>query len=167
MTTAERVRSIVAPLLESRSLDLYDLELAGGVVKVVVDRPGGIDMEAIGDATRAISRALDEHDPIDGRYTLEVSSPGLERPLRTPAHFAGAIGTGVKVKLLATAEGDRRLSGTLVAAGDDTVTVRLEGDHEPAERTVRYDEIERARTVFDWGSPRPSAATDKKRARTP
>jgi ribosome maturation factor RimP len=167
MTTTERVRSIVAPLLETRSLDLYDLELAGGVVKVVVDRPGGVDMEAIGDATRAISRALDEHDPINGHYTLEVSSPGLERQLRTPAHFAGAVGSEVKIKLVPTVDGDRRFAGTIAAADDDTVTLRLEGDHDPSERRIQYAEIERARTVFAWGSPGPPAATEKKRARTP
>jgi ribosome maturation factor RimP len=167
MSTAERVRSIVAPLLAERSLELYDLELAGGVVKVVVDRAGGVDMEAIGDATRAISRALDEHDPMSGRYTLEVTSPGLERTLRTPAHFAGAVGTVVKVKAVAGVDGERRVEGTLVAADDDGVTLSADG----VERHLRYDEIERARTVFDWGPPpraprTPRPAADQKRART-
>jgi ribosome maturation factor RimP len=166
MSTAERVRSIVAPLLEERELELYDLELAGGVVKVAVDRPGGVDMEAIGDATRAISRALDEHDPINGHYTLEVTSPGLERNLRTPEHFTRAVGTPVKIKTLPEVEGDRRVAGTLLAADDEGVTVRIDEHPELAERRLRHDQIERARTVFEWGPPPRPTATEKKRART-
>ena len=98
MSAADRVREIVAPLVTAASLELYDLELHGGVVQVLVDAPGGADIDAISRLARAISRALDEHDPIDGTYTLEVGTPGLERPLRHPVHFAGAIGTSVKVK---------------------------------------------------------------------
>src|SRR3546814_9850277 len=70
---------IIAPLVEAAGLDLYDLELAGGVLRVLVDREGGADIDAISKLTRATSRALDEHDPIAGSYTLEVSTPGLER----------------------------------------------------------------------------------------
>ena len=96
---------------------------------------------------RAISRTLDEHDPIQGHYTLEVSTPGLERPLRTPAHFQGAIGAEVKVKTHPGVEGDRRVDGTVRAADDETVAIATAD----GERTLRYDEIERARTVFVWG----------------
>jgi ribosome maturation factor RimP len=148
MSTADRVQVLVAPLLEAGRLELYDLELAGGVLKVLVDRPGGADIDAISQVARAISRTLDEHDPIQGHYTLEVGSPGLERPLRTAAHFRGAIGSEVKVKTHPQVEGDRRVDGTVTAADDDSVTITpAAGD----QRTLRYDEIERARTVFVWG----------------
>ena len=155
MTVSDRVRDIVLPLLADRDLDLYDVEMAGPVLKVVVERPGGLDLDALSDATRAVSRALDEADPIASSYTLEVTSPGLERTLRTPAHFAGAVGEMVKVKVVAGAPeagGDRRLAGVLAAADDDGITVRTgDDDGAPAERQVRYDDIERARTVFEWG----------------
>ena len=95
MSTVERVRDVVEPILAARSLELYDIELAGGAVRVVVETS---DLEAIAQLTRAISRALDDADPIPDRYTLEVSSPGLERTLRTPAHFRGAIGSVVSIK---------------------------------------------------------------------
>lgn len=160
MTVADRVRELVLPLLEARRLDLYDIEMAGPVLRVVVDRAGGLDLDTLSDATRAVSRALDEADPIPGHYTLEVSSPGLERRLRTPRHFAGAVGEEVKVKLTATAAegGERRLGGVLVASDATGVVVRTGHDEAgtPVERRVAYDDIERARTVFDWGpAPKP------------
>ena len=118
------------------------------MLRVLVDKEGGADIDAISGLARAISRTLDEHDPIDGRYTLEVSTPGLERPLRTPAHFRGALGADVKVKTLPQVEGDRRVEGRISAADDDGVTIT---DADGGARTLRYDEIERARTVFVWG----------------
>jgi ribosome maturation factor RimP len=156
VSTIERVREVIEPLLAARSVPLYDLELAGGHLRVTLETA---DLQVIEELTRAMSRALDEADPIDSRYTLEVSSPGLERPLRTPAHFAGAIGTPVKVKTkpeaTSTADhGDRRVEGTLTAADDHGITV--------GERTLRYDEIERARTVFAWGpAPKPGGTSNK------
>jgi ribosome maturation factor RimP len=155
MTVADRVRDIVLPLLADRDLGLYDVEMAGPVLKVVVERPGGLDLDALSDATRAVSRALDEADPIAGSYTLEVTSPGLERTLRTPAHFAAAVGETVKVKVVAGAagpDGDRRVAGVLAAADDDGITVRSGDDAgTPIERHIPYGDIERARTVFEWG----------------
>src|SRR4051812_16484976 len=79
METTERVRLLVAPLAQDLGLEIYDIEYSGGVVRVTVDRPGGVDIGQIGTLTRALSRALDEEDPLPGEYTLEVSSPGLER----------------------------------------------------------------------------------------
>jgi ribosome maturation factor RimP len=118
MSVADRVRDIVVPLVAEADLDLYDLELEGGVLKVLVDAPGGADINAISTLSRAISRSLDEHDPIDGKYTLEVGSPGLERPLREPSHYASAVGTTVKLKTKPGVDGERRVEGTVTAADD-------------------------------------------------
>ena len=148
MTTTDRVRDIVAPLVADADLDLYDLDLAGGVLQVLVDKPGGADIGVISTLARTISRALDEHDPIDGTYALEVELPGLERPLREPAHFAKAVGTTVKVKTKPGVEGDRRIEGVITASDDTAVTVQ---PADGAERTLRYEDIERARTTFEWG----------------
>jgi ribosome maturation factor RimP len=162
-TTEDRIRGLVAPLVESADLALYDLELAGGVLTVLVDAPGGAGIDAISRLARAVSRTLDEHDPIEGRYTLEVSSPGLERPLRTPAHFTGAVGSTVKVKTRPGVEGDRRVEGTVTAADDTSVTVR---DVDGVDRTLVYDDIERARTTFQWG-PSEKPTKKKAKAKTP
>ena len=118
MTVADRVRDIVVPLVAEADLDLYDLDLAGGVLQVLVDKPGGVDIAEVSRLARAMSRALDEHDPIDGSYTLEVSTPGLERPLRTADHFARSIGMTAKVKTKPGVDGDRRVEGTITAAAE-------------------------------------------------
>ena len=158
MATADRVQLLVAPILDAEGLELYDLELDGGVLRVLVDREGGADIGSVTKVARALSRALDEHDPIDGNYTLEVSTPGLERPLRTATHFTRAIGTTVKVKTKPGTEGDRRLDGVITGADDASVTVQ---DESGVARTVRYDDIERARTVFVWGP-----ANDERKAKS-
>jgi ribosome maturation factor RimP len=149
MSTADTVRDVVAPILDERGVDLYDLELAGGTLRVLVDRDGGVDLDALGELTRSISAGLDAVDPLPGGYTLEVSSPGLERPLRTPDHFRAAVGTKVSVKTRPGTDGDRRLDGELVDADDDAATVATAD----GERRVAYVDVERARTVFEWGPP--------------
>jgi len=146
MSVVDRVRSIVGPLLADEGLELFDVEYGGGRLVVLADRPGGVDLEALTRVTHRISAELDREDPIPGgRYVLEVSSPGLERRLRTPAHFARYVGSLVSIKTLPTVEGDRRVRGTLEAADAGGVTV--------AGRRLAYDQIERAQTVFEWGPP--------------
>jgi len=157
MTTADRLRELIDPIVADLGVDLFDLEYGGSQLKVTLDRAGGIDMQAVAAATRAISRALDDADPIPGTYTLEVSSPGLERPLRTPAHFAWAVDRQVSIKTTPDFDGERRLTGTVRAASDDEVVVAL--DEPPGHETrLAYDDIEKARTVFEWGAePKPGS----------
>ena len=173
MDTVSRVRLVVAPLVTDAGAGLYDLDFQGGVLRVTVEHPEGVDLELIGRLTRDISRALDDADPIAGRYTLEVSSPGLERRLRRPEHFAGAVGSPISVKLRAGVEGDRRLNGVLVAADDATITVS--GDDPDDTRVVAQADIDRARTTFEWGaapkpggrSSSPSSKKKQKKAANP
>jgi ribosome maturation factor RimP len=157
----DTVGQLVAPLLERRDARLYDVEQAGATLRVLVDRPGGVDLDLLAEVTRELSSALDDVEPLPGRYTLEVSSPGLERPLRRPEHFSAALGAKVRIKTRSEVEGDRRIEGVLVAADDDGVTVETEGGL----RQLGHDEISSARTVFDWGSsgPRPTPSRGKQR----
>ena len=157
MTNAveQRVIDLVAPLAAERGAEVFDVEYAGGVVRVYLDREGGVDIDVLSAVSRELSHLLDEHDPIPGRYTLEVSSPGLERSLRTPAHYRWAIRREVNVRRVGGVEGDRRLSGTVTAADDDAVTLLLDSG---AELVVPYGEIDRARTTFRWGGqPKPGS----------
>ena len=146
----EDLFAALQPVVADANLELVDVELKSGVLQVTVDREGGVDLEALTDANRAVSTLLDELDPIPGRYSLEVSSPGIERPLRTPAHFAKAIGATVTIKTRPQVPGDRRLKGTLVGSDDDGFTLAVEGAEDEPVR-LAYTDIDRARTVFVWG----------------
>jgi len=143
----------LSPLLEARGLDLVDVELHGSELTVFVDRQGGVDLDTLGDATRAVSAALDEIDPLPGRYTLAVSSPGLERRLRTPAHFIKAVGEAVTVRVNSGTSDVRRVRGTLKEA-DETGFTLVGPDLPDGSLRIAYDEVERARTIFEWG-PQP------------
>ena len=148
--TDDGLADALSPLLEARGLDLVDVELHGAQLTVFVDREGGIGLDELGEATRDVSAALDDIDPIPGRYTLSVSSPGLERRLRTPAHFARAVGETITVRVDAGTAEVRRITGTLEAADESGCT--LAGPEVPdGELRIAYDQIERARTVFEWG----------------
>ncbi len=150
----------LSPVLEARGLDLVDVELRGAQLTVFVDREGGIGLDELGEATRDVSAALDDIDPLPGRYTLSVSSPGLERRLRTPAHFARALGEKVTVRIDSGTAEVRRVTGTLERADDTACT--LTGPEVPdGEMRIAYDQIERARTVFEWG-PEPRRAKSER-----
>jgi ribosome maturation factor RimP len=152
MAIVDRVRELVAPIIEDEEVELYDIEHNGGVLRIFVDHPDGIDIDVIKRISRSVGHELDEADPIPGRYTLEVSSPGLERPLRTPDHFRRALGSTVKMKTLPHVDGDRRVEGELSAVDDDGVEITADG----VSRRVAFDDISKARTVFEWGpTPKP------------
>ncbi len=162
MATTERVSELIAPVLESLRLSLYDVELHGGTLRITVEG-AGVDLDQLAVATRAISQVLDEHDPVPGSYTLEVSSPGLERRLRTPAHFAGAVGEPVNVKLGPQVEGPRRIRGTLEESDEGRIIVVDEGGER---HHIALADITKAVTVFDWGpSPKPGQPGAKKSER--
>ena len=148
--TTDRVAHLVAPVVERLGLHLYDVDQPGGTLRVMLERDGGVDVDTLAAASREISRVLDEGDPIAGSYTLEVSSPGLERPLRTAAHFAGAVGEQVSVKLRPGAEGERRADGVLVASDVTTATVATEA----GSRVLRIEDVSKAHTVFVWDRSR-------------
>ena len=134
-------------------------------MRVMIDREGGVDLDAITRATEAIMPILDASsidDTLAGSYTLEVSSPGLERPLRRPEHFQGAIGSTVSIKFRSGDSPARRIRGVVDAAADDACDVLLDtGETEH----VTYDDIVQARTVFEWGRNRNPAS--RRRARKP
>lgn len=147
MGTEDRVKQLVSPIVDQYGLELYDIELASGILRVTVDRPGGVDLDAISAVSQPISRLLDEENPLDeARYLLEVSSPGIERQLRVPAHFMAAVGSQVRVRLHAAIGGVRRFDGTLLEANETTVEFEVDGHR----HSFDYADIEAARTIFDW-----------------
>jgi ribosome maturation factor RimP len=158
--------AMLHPVLEGAGLELVDVEFRSGVLLVTVDRPGGVDLDALTEANRVVSRLLDQEDPIPSRYTLEVSSPGVERRLRTPAHFARAVGETVAVKTRPQVPGERRLRGRLTAADDEGFEMAVDDSDGPPTR-LSYADVDRVRTVFVWGpAPRPGGGGGTRRART-
>ncbi len=153
----EAIRAAITPVLADLGTELYDVELGQAgrtqLVRILIDRPGGIDLEAITAATQAVNPLLDQLDLMAGGSTLEVSSPGLERPLRRPEHFVGARGTTVAVKTAAPVAGARRHTGVLSAVDD--VGVELLVDDEP--RRIAFADIANAHTIFEWGARTPTA----------
>jgi ribosome maturation factor RimP len=133
------VRAAAEPVLASLGLELVDIEVVGSgrarTLRLTIDREGGIDLETLAQANGPVSEALDRVDALSGPYNLELSSPGVERPLRRPAEFRRFVGTTISVK-----------------SHDTGIVLEVDGQH----RRLSYDAIASARTVFEWGpSPKP------------
>ncbi len=156
MAFVDDVRSLIEPWLAAERLELDDLELKGTgpgrTLRVVVDSTDPIDLDRIAEVSNGIGRLLDNDVDIDEPYQLEVTSPGLERLLRTPRHFQKSVGREVTMKI--RRDGETILAkGHLSHAGEETGSVTTE------DGTViefAYDEIAKARTVFRWqAAPKP------------
>jgi len=155
---AEVAAALLRAQVEAAGCELYDVTWAPGLLRVLIDREGGIDLTTLAALSPVLSAALDaaEPDPLPGRYTLEVSSPGLERQLKTPAHYRRFVGTPLNVKLTATvaADADRRFRATLDDADDEGFSA--------GGRRFSYGDVELAMTVFEWGpQPKPGGKPPK------
>jgi len=156
MADVDAIAAAVEPVVAALGLELYDVESTGPtrarILRVTVERRGGVDLDAVAAASQAISPVLDGDPAVQsvcpGPYTLEVTSPGLERRLRTPAHFRGAVGQTVSVKTQTDGAAARR-RGVLVAADDAGIDVAFE----TGEERLPYGAVTQARTVFEWGAP--------------
>lgn len=143
----EAVTEAGTPLLDDLGLELWDVHWGGGRLRLTVDREGGVDSQALVLASRTISAELDALDPIPCSYTLEVSTPGIERKLRRREHFKKSVGSEVALKLLPGSEGDRRLRGCLTEAADSHITLTLpDGER----RIISLASVASAKTVVDW-----------------
>ena len=141
---------IVGPVVESAGLELVEVVLGREdgrkVLRVTVDREGGVDLDTIAVTSNMLSRRLDlEGFSPDEHYSLEVSSPGLERPLRAPRDFLRKVGDTVRVKVLEPEPAT--VQGKLVAADDDGIVVTTDA----GELRIGYEQVASAKTVFEWG----------------
>jgi ribosome maturation factor RimP len=148
------VNAVVRSVVESVGLELWDVayrrEAGRMVLRVAVTRVGGVDLDTITQTSEKLSRRLDLEDFGEGRYELEVGSPGLERALKEPRHFHRSIGEQVRVKTVEPIEGSKVHRGALVSADAEAITIATDG----GELRVPYDAVASARTVFEWGSDR-------------
>ena len=155
---AKSIGELVEPLIASSGLELWDVEQAPGTVRVYVDQPGGVGLDTLGSLAKSISAVLDAHDDVvpGGPYQLEVSSPGVERTLRTPRHYQRFIGSLVSVKTVTPVAGGRRFEGVLEAADEAGFRIGAPGD---PSMELRYDQVQKARTVWAAAKPGPSPRT--------
>lgn len=137
--------ALVRPVIEGEGLELVDVTFGreGGrrILRITVDRDGGVDLDTISQLSGKVSRRLDLDGFEPGPYALEVTTPGIERPLRRPQDFRRAVGQRVLVKT-----GDSVLEGELRAAEEDAIRIAAQ----EGERRVALDEVAAARTVVDW-----------------
>jgi ribosome maturation factor RimP len=170
-TEIDRVHLLVDPIASDLELDVYDVERRGSTIRITLDTiagaESGITLDTLSLATRLISREMDHEDPIAGHYTLEITSPGLERPLRTPAHFQREVGKAITVRLRDSTADPRRIGGHLISADEEQITIRL-ADTDDIDRSVRITEIDKARTVFEFGpQPKPGKGPKATKRRPP
>ena len=144
---ADVVRSFAQPLADDAGLDLVAVEVKGTgprtLVRVKVDRKGGVELAECQELSRNLSRALDGSDPIDNRYQLEVSSPGVNHPLRTQRDFDRVEGRTV---VLRRRDGDDELKGTVVQAAESEVVLDAGGTR----TAVAYADIDSATQALPW-----------------
>ena len=130
--TGDELAKLLEPTVERLGYELVDLEVRlggkGGLVRVFIDKPDGIDLDDCETVSRAVSALLDVEDPVPGNYNLEVSSPGLDRKLTKVEHFQRFEGETVKVQMRFPIEGRRRFRGTLVSSDDENIVVEVDGE---------------------------------------
>lgn len=146
---AERARAVVEPIIESLGYEVVDVvfvkEGPQRILRITIDHPDGIDLDACTRVSEAIDAPLDEADPIPGSYSLEVSSPGLDRPLYKPQHFERFAGREVEVRTYAPIDGRKNWRGILVGLQGDELALQVDG----AEVRLPFDQVSRARLVPD------------------
>lgn len=146
MLTAKEASLLAAlePAACEHAVEIVTVEIAGGKkaprICVYIDTPQGVDFDTLQSSTQWIGELMDEIDPFPGAYQLEVSSPGIDRPLRTPGHFAAQIGETVVARLQGKLEGRSIYTGTLEAAGEESFTLLVDGQ----KAEIPYDMVKRA-----------------------
>ena len=160
---AEQLTRLFDPVIASLGLELLGVEFVAsrgsGLVRVYIDvRDRFVTVEDCEAVSREISGILDVNDPISGQYTLEVSSPGFDRPLFTPAQFERFIGDSAKVSVNLAVNGRRRFQGPIVRVAGETIVIAQDG----VEVAIAHGNIEKAKLVPDFSAidpaPKPSGA---------
>jgi ribosome maturation factor RimP len=146
----ERVQALLEPLVESLGYELVCLELHGSgsnaLLRLYIDGPQGIGLEDCERVSREVSATMDVADPISGSYRLEVSSPGLDRPLAKPEHFRRYAGRQAKVQMRMPIDGRRRFAGRLLGLEQDEIVIEVDG----SSFRLPLEQVEKARLVPEY-----------------
>lgn len=144
-----RTEELLQPILEKRGLSLYEIEYVkegpDWFLRIFIDKPGGIDIEECGDVSLELSDDLDEENFIQGAYILEVSSPGVERPLRSLEEVKEQINHHIHVSLYVHIDGEKEYEGKLLHVEDDVLTIEYQVLSRKKEIEIPYDKIAKAR----------------------
>ncbi len=162
MTDADRLKALMEPILEAEDAELVDLELAGSrgrpVIRAYVDTEEGVTLDECARLSRLLERELEDVGAVPERYVLEVSSPGLERPLTKRGHFERFAGREVEIRLYAKRDGRKKFVGTLEGTrdretgdpDDDGYLVVVTDPDSGEPWTFEEDTIAKARLHFEW-----------------
>jgi len=149
----DKVKQIAEPMLRSLGLELVEVEYAGsqrgGILRVFIDKQEGVTLDDCEKVSRYLGQALDIDDPIPHHYTFEVSSPGLDRPLKKRDDFVRSIGKKVKVKTSAPIDNQKVFTGRLAEFKEEKVTLQLEGG-KGKEIKIPLEQIAQARLEVEF-----------------
>lgn len=154
--TLEKIRTLAAQVCEREGVFIYDLELAGRVLRVFIDKDGGASIDDCSNVSKGLNLLLDVEDPIPGgAYNLEISTPGIDRVLREPWHFEKVVGTKIWVRLNTSLgalgiqsearKSAKQLSEVLSSATAQGLVFEIQGETV----SVPFDAIEKAKVVFE------------------
>ncbi|HEX2230141.1 MAG TPA: ribosome maturation factor RimP [Candidatus Binatia bacterium] len=150
----ERVWRLAAPLAAQEGMEIIDIEFrreggrAGRVLRLYLDKEGGPNVDDISRVSRALSDVLDAENAIDSAYTLEVSSPGINRPLKRPEHFARFLGKRIRVRTRDIIEGRRSFLGILNDVSNDKIVLAQDG----RDYNIPFSVIEKSNYEHDWSA---------------
>jgi ribosome maturation factor RimP len=142
--SSENLRELVAPSLRHARVDLVDLHWGHGILRLVIDKPGGVTLDDCERVSTAVSSVLDAYDPIASRYSLEVTSPGAERPLRSNEDWQAALGKNVNVRY-ASGESEIVVEGLLEEIAADTIRVVSRRRTRRVEHVITRQDVRAAR----------------------
>ena len=152
--TIARIWELAAPLAQTQGLEIIDIELrpegsrGGRVLRLYLDKEGGPNMEELSQVSRELGALLDEHDIVEGAYTLEVSSPGINRPLKSPEQFKRFIGKRVRVRTRELIQGRRSFLGPLLDVSTDRIALNQDGTR----FEIPFAVIEKSNYEHDWSA---------------
>lgn len=152
--TITRIWELAAPIAKTEEMEIIDIELrpegtrGGRVLRLYLDKEGGPTVEDLSRVSRQLGELLDTHDVVPGAYTLEVSSPGINRPLKRPEHFARFVGKRIRVRTRDKIDGRRSFLGILQEVLNDQITVKQEG----AQYQIPFSMIEKSNYEHDWST---------------
>ena len=155
-TAVERIAPVAERIGEQQGVEIVEVELLGGgihrVLRVYIDKPEGVTLEDCEKVSHQLGEVLDAEDVVSGAFTLEVSSPGVDRKLVKAKDFERFVGQKVKVALKQPLDGSKRIEGVLAAFNNDvaTLSVAQGKNKEPKQVRIELNQIDKANLRFEW-----------------